>query len=337
MKKYIYFAFVALFLVSAAYSNEKINMKWFKGYGGKGADMFRFVGYDKEGSYYVTGIIERDSIYFGNGIGIDFTSLNSKYVLLKFDRYDVCQWARTTQAVKYGECHIMPYKLTVDSDGNIIILSTWYKSDYRAVKNIDFGNGVILDGKGGVDIILLKYDSNGNCIWGKCIGSGANDSDYDMTMDSSNNIYISGYSGFSTNSNGPGDIDFGSGIILKIDTMYVGHFAKYSKDGNCLWAKKLSHPTCNTGNSGGYITFCQNGTIMLFGSFGVNTDFGDGNYVDFTNSGTYDFETFIANYSLDGNLNWVKILGIPAIATISTPVIKQNSEFYFTGQFSGAN
>ncbi len=324
MKRLLYFLVFALFIFCNANSVEKISLEWFKGYGGKGGDMFRFVGYDKAGNYYITGIIEKDSIYFGNGIGIDFTNINSGYFLLKFNSNDVCQWARTTKPVKYQECKIMPYNLSVDNEGNIVILSTWYRSDYQQVKGIDFGNGIVLDGKGHVDILLLKYDSKGNCIMGKTIGGKNFDSDYSMCLDKDNNIYISGYSNY-------GEVDFGNGITLKMDSSHTGHFAKYSKDGNCLWAKKLSHPNSNSGNSAGHIVICPNGTIILSGSFAVNTDLGDGKFVTFKNSGIYDYETFIANYSLDGNLNWVKVYENPQTNLFSKFAIKQNSEFYFTG------
>ena len=53
-----------------------------------------------------------------------------------------------------------------------------------------------LDGNtnsGKYDIFLIKYDSSGTKQWTKQLGTSSFDKGYDVTTDSSGNIYVTGY------------------------------------------------------------------------------------------------------------------------------------------------
>ena len=76
-----------------------------------------------------------------------------------------------------------------------------------------------LDGNtnsGNHDIILVKYNSSGTKQWTKQLGSSSYDEGYSVTTDSSDNIYVTGYTdgGLDGNtSSGNSDI-----IIVKYDS-----------------------------------------------------------------------------------------------------------------------
>jgi len=42
------------------------------------------------------------------------------------------------------------------------------------------------------DIFIVKYDTNGNALWAKSIGSNGSDDSYGIALDSNNNVYVSG-------------------------------------------------------------------------------------------------------------------------------------------------
>jgi len=74
-------------------------------------------------------------------------------------------------------------------------------------------------GEGNYDMFLIKYNSSGDIIWNKTWGGIAFDAGYGITVDSKDNIYVTGQ----TESFGAGSRD----IFL----------AKYNSSGNQLWNK----------------------------------------------------------------------------------------------------
>ena len=69
---------------------------------------------------------------------------------------------------------------------------------------------------GGMDIFLVKYDSSGTKQWTKQLGTSSEDWGKGVTTDSSDNIYVTGYTdgGLDGNtSSGSSDI-----IIVKYDS-----------------------------------------------------------------------------------------------------------------------
>jgi hypothetical protein len=78
-----------------------------------------------------------------------------------------------------------------------------------------------LDGNtnsGGSDIFLVKYNSSGTKQWTKQLGTSSKDWGYDVTTDSSGNIYVTGETGGSldgnTNTNSGGQDIF----LIKYDS-----------------------------------------------------------------------------------------------------------------------
>jgi hypothetical protein len=81
--------------------------------------------------------------------------------------------------------------VTVDSSGNIYVTGR---------------TGGALDSianSGSSDIFLVKYDSTGEKQWTKLLGTSSDDYGFGVTVDSSDNIYVTGYTagGLDNNSN----------------------------------------------------------------------------------------------------------------------------------------
>ena len=81
--------------------------------------------------------------------------------------------------------------VTVDSSGNIYVTGR---------------TGGALDSianSGSSDIFLVKYDSTGEKPWTKLLGTSSDDYGFGVTVDSSDNIYVTGYTagGLDNNSN----------------------------------------------------------------------------------------------------------------------------------------
>ena len=85
-------------------------------------------------------------------------------------------------AIKIGSSEEdIGYGIKVDNSNNVYITGHTYGG-------LDSNNNL-----GSADVILVKYDSNNKKIWTKQIGTPKEEKASGVTIDSSNNIYISGY------------------------------------------------------------------------------------------------------------------------------------------------
>ena len=135
-----------------------------------------------------------------------------------------------------------------------------------------------LDGNtssGSIDIFLVKYNSSGTKQWTKQLGTSSFDKGNGVTSDSSDNIYVTGWTG--------GDLD-GNTSSGESDIFLV----KYDSSGTKQWTKQL-------------------GTSEYDYGYGVTSDSSDNIYVTGytmgdldgnTNSGSMDI--FLVKYNSSG-------------------------------------
>ncbi|MHA2274349.1 MAG: SBBP repeat-containing protein, partial [Candidatus Kariarchaeaceae archaeon] len=172
------------------------NEQWVKRYDGPGnsGDSATDLAVDASGNVYVTG-----SSFGGLETGTD-------YATIKYDPDGNELWQRRYNGP--GNSIDRARSIAVDSSGNIYVTGTSYGID------ADYGR---LD----ADYATIKYDSAGNEQWVKRYDGGPGSSSDDpsaLVIDSSGNIYVTGYS---------------RGI-------YNSDYAtiKYDQDGNELWVKR---------------------------------------------------------------------------------------------------
>jgi hypothetical protein len=95
------------------------------------------------------------------------------------------QWAISIGNLEWDVSNSM----TVDSSGYVYVIGGFQDT-------VDFDNGIgvaNLIAIGYSDIFFAKYDNNGNYIWAKQIGSTDYNSGECITIDNSNNVFITGY------------------------------------------------------------------------------------------------------------------------------------------------
>ena len=187
------------------------------------------------------------------------------------------------------------YGFEKDTSGlNYVIVGSFYNT-------IDFdpGAGVSnLVGSSKLSGYFAKYDVNGNYIWAKAI-TGTNDvSVNSITMDNSNNIYLSGYF------RGTADFDPSASVSSLTCTVGIdGYFAKYDANGNLIFVKQLKGLYAGFGNGPLQEIKVDNfNNIYLTGVFSASSndfDPGAGTSVLTAVSGSRDI--FYAKYSSSGN------------------------------------
>ncbi len=172
---------------------------------------------------------------------------------------------------------------------------------------------------GGTDIFLAAYDFNGNRQWLVQSGEEANEQALAVTLDESDNIYITGY----TDGDFAGNINTGNNDIL---------LAKYDKNGNNLWFKLLGTPITDSSDyfsgwdSGSDIAVDSNNNIYITGSTYGDLD---GN----ANAGGSD--AFIAKYDSKGDKQWVRLLGTASSDNGKAIAIDSGNNIYITGSTYG--
>jgi len=221
------------------------NHKWSKRFGGSYADTGYSVSVDSSGNVYITGYFDSSTIDFGGGALTN--AGNSDIFLAKFDSNGNHLWSKRFG----GSSSDIGYSVSVDSSGNVYITGRFYSS------TIDFGGGALTNA-GYSDIFLARFDSNGNHKWSKRFGGSSDDRGSSVSVDSSGNVYITGYFDSST-------IDFGGGSLNGLGTF----LAKFDSDGKHLWSKSF------VGGNGYFVSVDSSGNVYGTGYFqGSNIDFG---------------------------------------------------------------
>ncbi|MBI2968980.1 MAG: SBBP repeat-containing protein [Bacteroidetes bacterium] len=236
---------------------------------------------------YVTGSFQGDSIRFGNTTL--FNSEPGNYVLFvaEYDSAGNVIWTMGTQGL-WGS--VIGNAIAHDAAGNIYITGSF------SSVSVIFGSTTLVHSSSGGnnDIFIIKYNTGGNVVWAKGVGSQNTDNSYGISASATDNIYITGcfYSNY---------------IIFGMDTLYnYGSndpdifIAKYDTAGNALWAKKAG----GTGMDIGWAIAAGLGDNVYFTGKYVSTpaSFGDVSlnpvgYFDMFTADIYNFSSAIVSFT----------------------------------------
>ena len=210
------------------------------------------------------------------------------------------------------------YDVEVDASGNI------YTTGYTTAASV-FGPSINLTTNGYSDIFVSKSDANGNFLWTKVFGGPQVDRGYDIELDATGNIYVTGtFMGTAT---------FGSFTITSNNNSQDIFVMKLDNTGNVLW---INAEGGSGGDTGYGITVDNNGDIIATGQFIQTAQIGSNTFSSTidpnTNQPAYDM--FIAKYDGSGNDLW-SMQGVAKYddrgLALKTDV---NNDIYVTGQFS---
>ena len=219
-----------------------------------------------------------------------------------------------------GNNHDIGADVYIDSKDNIIIVgSTTSSNSISTIGSHKFD----IESFGG-DAFISKFNSEGKLIWGTYFGGEKEDRIYGITIDKSDNIYITGQTssknGISTNishqQKNQGDID----VII----------AKFNSNGILIWGTYYGG---NASDLGLGITIDNYNNLYICGITSSDTLIAtDGTHQFFYNEG--DGDIFISKFSSDGNLLWGSYyggMGSEYCDAISTDI---QGNIYITGRTS---
>jgi uncharacterized delta-60 repeat protein len=186
----------------------------------------------------------------------------------------------------------------VDSSNNIYVTGDTYGG-------LDNNTNV-----GSTDIFLVKYNSSGTYQWTQQLGTSIGDTGRGVTVDSSDNIYVTGKTngGLDNNTNS-GNSDF--------------FLVKYNSSGVKQWTQQLGTSSDDYGNG---VAVDSSDNIYVTGST-------EGGLDNNTNSGSGDI--FLVKYNSSGTKQWTQQLGTSSTDYGNGIAVDSSDNIYITGQTLG--
>ena len=219
-----------------------------------------------------------------------------------------------------GTSHDQGLGIVLDSSGNIHTTG-WFSGTV----DFDPGRGTFsLTSNGRFEIFVSKLDSNGNFLWAKSMGGAGRDGAFDIAVDGSGNVYITGF--FQETA----DFDPGSGAFNLTSSGLEDVFvAKLDSNGAFLWAKAISGELDDRGLS---IAVDVSGNVYTTGYFQETAVFdpGPGAY-NLTGAGS--FEIFVSKLDGNGDLVWAKSIGGSGSDRGVGVAVDSSGNIYITGRF----
>jgi Tfp pilus assembly protein PilZ len=218
----------------------------------------------------------------------------SDLILVKYNSSGTKQWTQQLGTSGWDDGQ----GVTVDSMGNLYVTGeTWRGLD----GNTNLGGG---------DPFLVKYNSSGVKQWTKQLGTSSDDYGHGVTVDSSDNIYVTG----ETSGGLDGNTHSGRNDLFLV---------KYNSSGTKQWTKQLGTSSRDVGSG---VTVDSSDNLYVTG----RTEGGlDGN----TNSGNNDI--FLVKYNSSGTKQWTKQLGTSGQDKGYGVTVDSSDNIYVTGETQG--
>lgn len=266
-------------LIIAQCFAQTTGFDWFNRAGG----IFRDTGYalatDASGNIFMTGRFDQTAD-FGP---FDLTTFGGNDIFIaKHDPSGNVLWVQQAG----GNSFDIAEGIAIDANGNCIISGSFNES-------ITIGD-TTLTAMAMTDIVIAKFDNNGNFLWAEHGAGGGIDFATDVATDAFGNIYITGRSN--------GNITFGDSTMAAAGGLMDAIVAKYSSNGDFIWGKILGEANYDAGEE---IVVDHDNNFIIAGTF----RFEDLTLGDTTLSNNGNFDAFIAKYDPDGSLLWASRAG----------------------------
>jgi len=255
------------------------DLLWAKNWGGEGYDYCESVAADSAGNVYVLGNFF-GTVDFGDGNPVTANGYNDIY-LIKLDNDGLFCWLK----ILSGGDSDRGADIVVKGD-KIYICGSFSGS-------MDFGDGTPISANGGNDTFLLVLDTDKNFVHVETWGSMDWDYAESLALNSTGDIYITGYFEYET--------DFGTGSISPIggEDCYLLRFdSGYNFTGVKTWGGESYEEPYD-------MKIGKGDNVYVVGYFEGALDFGDG--VEITPLGGAD--SFICKFGPGGAFKGVKTFG----------------------------
>jgi len=306
--------FISIMIIGSICTNGQatsVPYKWVNSPSGPLEEMAYGITTDYAGANtYVTGKFQSKPLNMGNGITITHTGMKD-YFVAKYNGQGECVWAHEGG----GDVTTEGRDVVIDQDGNIAVTGGLYG-------NSIFG-GIPLVGSGNWDVVVVKYNPNGDVLWAKKGSSYRQDRGNGITIDNLGNYLVVGYFGGAgvdtANFNGYKLTGYGDRDIF---------VAKYNTNGDLLWVKAAG--SSSSGEEGWGIAVDNDNNIYIAGMYQGTANFGT-----LQTTGMAGKDVFVSKLSPNGDFLWVKTLLSPKdIVVADLEISTTKDEIAIAGYFT---
>jgi Ca2+-binding RTX toxin-like protein len=281
------------------------NLEWIKELGTSRNDLFNSVAIDSIGNLYIAG--DTYGNLASSNSGLDDAAI------AKYDSSGNLLWLKQFGTPGFD----FATSITVDAAGNFYV--TGNTGGDLGGQNAGGSTGMIVDGQPTgktPDSWVAKYDSNGNQLWLKQLGTPGWENTIGVTVDPTGNVYITG----DTNNS------FDGSNIGKSHDSWV---AKFDSNGNRQWIKQFGN---NFEDQPSGIVADSRGNIYISGY----------TYDTFNPNNIAADNGWITKFDTQGNQQWLKLVGdVNAKNSAGAIVIDTADNIYLSGStdsnFGGTN
>ncbi len=283
------------------------NFIWAKKAGGSDDDIGWSIALDSSNNVYITGCFDATATFGSTTLSSSGSTWDP--FIAKLDSNGNWLWAVKGGGTGSEE---IGFDIAVDSAANVYVTG-------RFQGTATFGT-IPLTSFGSFDIFVAKLNSSGSWIWAVKAGTTAGDEGYSLDLDSSGNIYVTGFfDGLAT---------FGSISLPSYGSTDDVFVAKLNNSGTWQWAVNAGTTTDETGfdlvvdgSANVYVTGYYDGT----GTFGTIT----------LSSVSSSDDIFVAKLNSSGNWIWAATAGGSDTDWGYGIAVNGSSEVFITGGIDG--
>lgn len=263
-----------------------LNIQWAVKVGGAGYEYGLGITCDSSDNLVVVGNFDSPYIVMGADTLRNHGSSTPDMFIARFDVNGNFIWARNEGGGNWDYCNAVDMN---PLNGDIYVGGAYYL-DTMIIENDTFMN------RGGYDMILMKFDLNGNYVWAREAGGNFNDLGNGVAWDAAGSVYVSG--GFASDS-----LPFPNATLINAFGSMPDIFtAKYDAAGNFIWSRRAGDVDNDHSVSIDVDAF---GQVYVAGhfhslSFVVASD-------TLMNMGMGD--VFLISYDANGNELWARAAG----------------------------
>jgi hypothetical protein len=264
---------------------------------------------DAGGNILVGGYFQSTELVFGTDTIVNNSTTGyPDAFLVKYDPSGNVIWAKNAG----GTLTETVRSITTDTFGNI------YLAGYFSSSSFSFGSSMVTNSGSGNDIMILKFDTSGNPLWGRSGGGTGDDQARSICVNNDNSVSVCGYYYSST-------MTLGSAVLTNASVGYSDLFvARYAASGMLEWAVSAGGAEREEGRGIAADAFGNNFLTGYYRSapfvLGANS---------LPNSGLADM--FITKMDSAGNYLWAKRGNGTSWDYGETVCLDSNENIYITG------
>jgi gliding motility-associated-like protein len=283
--------------------------------GGQGANCISTgMKLDAQDNIYVMGIFSGTVDFDPSARVTNLTSVGEfDGYIAKYSASGALVWAKSFG----GDRMDQPNSLDIDDNGNITLIGQFNSR----LMDADPGPGVFNFSASDRDAFILHLDNNGNFLWAKSIGSNGNESGNQVASDSFGNLTAAYWF--------QGSVNVDESVTAKGVT--DGLVVKYDPNGNVIWKFSLGVSGGGDNSVTGSLVD-KDGNIIIAGYTSGTVNY---NPLGTPENVTANNAMFLAQYSPDGILQWIKTINGDRSDYNISLVIDSEANIYMNGLFTG--